>query len=127
MTSSSNKEPSMAQTDVKFKDWNKITKRIRQAELVADKEDLTILTTQEQLCDPATGRGTGYTRYGFMLVSSNERRIVLGGGEPGSLYSASLEQVETFLTTLGEIYKEGIADDCKEALKIAESAALALT
>jgi len=116
----------MAHTDAMFEDWNKITERIRKAEAVADKEDLTILTTQEQLCDPATGRGTGYTRYGFMLVSPNERRIVLGGGEPGSLYSASLEQVEMFLTTLDEVYKEGIADNYKEAWKAAESAALAL-
>jgi hypothetical protein len=116
----------MAQTEVKFKDWNKITKRIRKAELVADNKDLTILTTQEQLCDPVTGRGTGFTRYGFMLVSPNERRIVLGGGEPGSLFSASLEQVETFLATLDEVYTVGTIDNYEEAWKAAERAALAL-
>jgi hypothetical protein len=84
---------------------------------------------QEQLRDPATGRGTGYTRYGFMLVSPNERRIVLGGGEPGSLYSASLEQIETFLRTLDEIYTAGITkpdDNYKQAWEAAERAALAL-
>jgi hypothetical protein len=119
----------MAHTDVKFKDWYKMTKRIRQAELVADEADLTILTTQEHLCDPVTGKGTRYTRYGFMLVSPNERRIVLGCGEPGSLYSASLEQIETFLTTLhatnvapGDTAEDGY----NKAFKGAESAALAL-
>jgi hypothetical protein len=124
----------MAPSMVKNGDRNKFTRRLRKVENMVANEGLDLVWTGSLEIEPETNLATGNALYRFMLLNPNTRRIILGGGEPGSLYSASLEQIEVFLTTPDEglsLREDGCVMNKPDAdydavWKAAERAALAL-